>query len=108
MSNSHEIRYGIDFTELADWAETDNATHDPQTSPVFWGKDARHASQALLKRGRPTLGEDHATGKGHSPRRQLRLDAETNTRLDAMAAETGRSPSDIMRTAIIDYLDAAS
>ncbi|WP_251791822.1 ribbon-helix-helix protein, CopG family [Cutibacterium acnes] len=25
-----------------------------------------------------------------------------------MAAETGRSASDIMRTALIDYLDAAS
>ncbi|EGF74748.1 ribbon-helix-helix protein, CopG family [Cutibacterium acnes HL099PA1] len=42
------------------------------------------------------------------PRRQLRLDAATNARLDVMAAETGRSASDIMRTALVNYLDVAS
>ncbi|WP_098816313.1 ribbon-helix-helix protein, CopG family [Cutibacterium acnes] len=42
------------------------------------------------------------------PRRQLRLDAATDAHLDVMAAETGRSASDIMRTALVNYLDVAS
>ena len=73
---------GFDFDALAEWAESDEATHTPQTSPVFRGKDAARASRAFLGRGRPTLGADHATGQGRSPRRQVRLDARTNARLD--------------------------
>ena len=53
-------------------------------------------------------GERHATRQGSSPRRQLRLDARTSARFDVMAAETGRSPSGIRRTALVDYLDAAN
>lgn len=59
---------GFDFDALAEWAESDEATHTPQTSPVFRGKDAARASRAFLGRGRPTLGADHATGEGRSPR----------------------------------------
>ena len=47
---------GFDFDALAEWAESDEATHTPQTSPVFRGKDAARASRAFLGRGRPTLG----------------------------------------------------
>jgi len=97
---------GFDFDALAEWAESDEATHTPQTSPVFRGKDAARASRAFLGRGRPTLGADHATGEGRSPRRQVRLDARTNARLDASAAATGTSASQIIRDALADYLPA--
>ena len=45
---------GFDFDALAEWAESDEATHTPQTSPVFRGEDAARASRAFLGRGRPT------------------------------------------------------
>ena len=35
---------GFDFDALAEWAESDEATHTPQTSPVFRGEDAARAS----------------------------------------------------------------
>ncbi|EIA10675.1 ribbon-helix-helix protein, CopG family [Cutibacterium acnes] len=91
---------GFDFDALAEWAESDEATHTPQTSPVFRGKDAARASRAFLG------GADHATGEGRSPRRQVRLDARTNARLDAYAAATGTSASQIIRDALADYLPA--
>lgn len=91
---------GFDVDALAEWAESDEATHTPQTSPVFRGKDAARASRAFLGRGRPTLGE------GRSPRRQVRLDSRTNARLDAYAAATGTSASQIIRDALADYLPA--
>ena len=38
--------------------------------------------------------------------RQVRLDARTNARLDAYAAATGTSASQIIRDALADYLPA--
>lgn len=102
----YHIDMEIDFTELADWAESDDATQDPQISPVLRGDDAQRASRALLKRGRPTLGEGHATGQGRSPRRQVRLDVKTNERLDAYAAQTNTSASQVIRDALDHYLPA--
>lgn len=103
---SNQTPGAVDFDALADWAESDEATQTPQTSPVFRGEDAARASRAFLGRGRPTLGADHATGKGQSPRRQVRLDARTNARLDAYAAKTGTSASQIIRDALTNYLPA--
>ena len=70
------------------------------------GARTPRASRAFLGRGRPTLGADHATGEGRSPRRQVRLDSRTNARLDAYAAATGTSASQIIRDALADYLPA--
>ncbi|MBU5161900.1 ribbon-helix-helix protein, CopG family, partial [Cutibacterium acnes] len=39
-------------------------------------------------------------------RRQVRLDSRTNARLDAYAAATGTSASQIIRDALADYLPA--
>lgn len=70
------------------------------------GRRAAEASRELLRRaGRPSIDPDpEATGA--TPRRQVRLPRSLNTRLDAAAAEQGRSASDIMRDAITAYLDA--
>ena len=45
---------GFDFDALAEWAESDEATHTPQTSPVFRGKDAARASLSLIHISEPT------------------------------------------------------
>ena len=64
------------------------------------------ASRAFLGRGRPALGADRATGEGRSPRRQVRLDSRTNARLDAYAAQTVTSASQVIRDALDTYLPA--
>lgn len=107
MSTEHDIRYGIDFTELADWAESDESAATPALGTTFHGDDAVRASREFLGRGRPTLGASRATGEGRSPRRQVRLDAETNARLDAYADQTGSTASEIIRAALQAYLPAA-
>lgn len=90
---------------LVAWAESDAPFSTP--GRILRG-EAAAGRRVISWAGRPNVGERHATRRGSSLRRQLRLDAATNARLDVMAAETGRSASDIMRTALIDYLDAAS
>ncbi|SPT53703.1 Uncharacterised protein [Actinomyces bovis] len=54
--------------------------------------------------GRPNLGEARATGKGRSPRRQVRLPEATSDALDAYAAANGTTPSAVMREALEAYL----
>ena len=92
---------------LAAWGESDAAISAP--GQTCHGEAAAAAGRrAISWAGRPNIGKRHATRQGSSPRRQLRLDAKTSARLDVMAAETGRSPSGIRRTALVDYLDAAN
>lgn len=54
--------------------------------------------------GRPNLGAARATGKGRSPRRQVRLPEATSDALDAYAAAHGTTPSAVIRTALEEYL----
>lgn len=54
--------------------------------------------------GRPNLGAARATGKGRSPRRQVRLPEATSEALDAYAAAHGTTPSAVMREALEAYL----
>lgn len=92
---------------LAARAESDASISAP--GQTCHGEAAAAAGRrAISWAGRPNTGERHATRQGSSPRRQLRLDARTSARFDVMAAETGRSPSGIRRTALVDYLDAAN
>ena len=57
-----------------------------------------------ILRGRPALGHDRATGAGRSPRRQVRLPADTNAALDAYAQQHGTTASAVIRTAVETYL----
>ncbi|MCL2466321.1 MAG: ribbon-helix-helix domain-containing protein [Micrococcales bacterium] len=54
--------------------------------------------------GRPALGHTHATGRGPSARRQVRLPESTNAALDAYAAHTNTTPSAVIRDALTEYL----
>ncbi len=106
----HEIRHGVDITELADWAASDDLFDTDQTSPVLTGDQARAASRAFLAGmgvGQPNLGQTHAQGTGRSPRRQVRLPPDLNDRLDRYARAHGGNASEIIRDALGDYLDRA-
>lgn len=60
-----------------------------------------------ILRGRPNLGQDHATGTGRSPRRQVRLPEHTNAALDAYAQAHDTTPSAVIRDAVEAYLATA-
>ena len=53
---------------------------------------------------RPNLGHTHATGRGASTRRQVRLPEHTNTALDTYAKTHGLTPSGVIRDALNAYL----
>ncbi|MDU0348338.1 ribbon-helix-helix domain-containing protein [Actinomyces sp. MRS3W] len=57
-----------------------------------------------ILRGRPALGQDHATGRGRSPRRQVRLPEHTNAALDAYVKKHGTTASAVIRDALESYL----
>lgn len=54
--------------------------------------------------GRPTLGHDHATGRGASARHQVGLPEHTNTALNAYVAEHNTTASAVIRAALEAYL----
>ena len=71
------------------------------------GRDGSRISDTDLDailRGRPGLGQSHATGRGRSPRRQVRLPEHTNTALDTYAKTHGLTPSAVIRDALNAYL----
>lgn len=89
------------YNRLADWAQSDAPVIHP--SRGISGDAAAAAGADLLRRaGRPSLEESGAT----SPRRQVRLPESLSKRVDALAEADGRTPSELMREAIADYVDA--
>ena len=62
------------------------------------------ALRAVFTGGRPNLGHEHATGRGASARRQVRLPEHTNPALDTYAAAHGLTPSAVIRDALNAYL----
>jgi predicted transcriptional regulator len=90
------------YQRLAEWAESDDREIHPDRA--LRGRRAAEASRELLRRagGRPSIDPD-PDASGAAPRRQVRLPRNLNTRLDNLAAEQGRSASDIMRDAIEAY-----
>ena len=60
-----------------------------------------------ILRGRPGLGQSHATGRGRFPRRQVRLPEHTNAALDAYIEKHGTTASAVIRDAVEAYLATA-
>ena len=98
-----------DYDALADWAEREMNLPKNSTTAKR-GADAARAGRELLERvgagGRPSLGSDDETGE--SPRRQVRLPRNLSQRLDSLAKEQHRTPSDVMREAVERYVQAHS
>ena len=77
----------------------------PVGQPLGGGDIADEHALRTLMGGRPTLGHDHATGRGASARRQVRLPEHTNTALDAYVAAHGTTASAVIRDALDAYLN---
>lgn len=92
--------------QLSAWAESGAPFETP--GKVLRGPEAAKAGRAALARaGRPNLGNENATGKGRSPRRQVRLNTSTNKRLDEYAKAHGKTASEVIREALDDFLASA-
>jgi hypothetical protein len=94
-----------DHEQTAEWAEHDMTLRRGSTTALRGPAAAEHG-RALLERaggGRPPLDPTAAPGQ-HSPVRQVRLPADLNDQLTAVAAAEHRRPSDVIRSALADYL----
>jgi hypothetical protein len=102
------MNHKIDWDKMADWAESDAPFAGPPSGRTLSGEAAREAGRRILEQygsGRPSLGHEHAQGKGSSPRRQVRLPQEVNDELDAYAAEHGQTASQVMRDALKEFFE---
>ncbi|MDJ0363138.1 ribbon-helix-helix domain-containing protein [Rhodococcus sp. H29-C3] len=108
MSNTDKPDAGTDYDALSDWAENE-MTLPAASKTAKRGRDAGAAGRALLDRvaGRPSLDPDAEPGT-ESPVRQVRLPVRLDARIDAIAAQQGRSRSAVLRDAVAEYADAHS
>ena len=65
------------------------------------------ALRAVFTGGRPNLGHTHATGRGASTRRQVRLPEHTDAALTAYIEKHGTTASAVIRDAVEAYLATA-
>ncbi|MDR5698272.1 ribbon-helix-helix protein, CopG family [Agromyces aerolatus] len=105
--------------ELSAWAES-KAFDIGNPEEILVGPEAAAAGRSLMESivgeealdrainrgGRPSL--SGTTGSGASPKRQVRLPREVDERLLARASREHRDISDLMREAIVAYLDTGS
>lgn len=103
-----EVDAGSDYDALSDWAENE-MTLPIKSTTAKRGREAAAAGRALLDRvgGRPSLDPDAEPGT-ESPVRQVRLPQSLDARIDAIAAQQGRSRSAVLRDAAAEYADAHS
>lgn len=113
------MRTEQEYQALADWAEHEMDLTQATGGVTQYGADAAAQGRAdleaaaggpeqlaeLMRGGRPSIDPDAAPGE-HAKNRQVRLPAATNRALVELAAAQGRTPSDLMREAISDYLTA--
>lgn len=94
-----------DYAQAAEWAEDDMALKPASTTALRGPAAAAHGRELLERAtgGRPPLDPAAAPGQ-HSPVRQVRLPADLNDQLTAVAAAEHRRPSDVIRSALAEYL----
>lgn len=96
-----------DYRLVADWAEHEMQLM-PTSSTALRGAAAAEHGRAALERasgGRPSIDPRAEPGK-HARKRQVRLPADVDQRLAALAAAQKRSASEVMRDALTEYLSS--
>ena len=94
-----------DYQAAADWAEHE-MTLKPNSRTARRGAIAADYGREVVERasgGRPSIDPNADPGQ-HARKRQVRLSAEIDQRLTALASAQQRSASEIMREALTDYL----
>lgn len=91
-----------DLAGLTAWAESDGPVDD---GFALGDEEAgRLAERAMRMAGRPSLGFPRATGRGGSPRRQVRLPQGLSDELDRYAEAEKTTPSEVIRRAVGEFL----
>lgn len=96
-----------DYQAAADWAEREMRLRPDSPTARRGASAAQHGSEALARAlgGRPSI--DPTAGPGeHARKRQVRLPADVDRQLDALASAQHRSASAVLRDALTDYLRA--
>lgn len=105
---SDDKQAAIDYDELSRAVDSGQNYRmaDEKLLPL---EDSRLLTAELLARpgGKPNLGHNNATGRGRSPKRQVRLPEELNDRLDRFTAVHDTDASHVLRQALAEYLDRA-
>lgn len=93
-----------DYRRAAEWAERD-MTLKPSSTTALRGDAAATFGRDLLRTtgGRPSIDPNARPGQ-HSPVREVRLPAEVNEQLADLARAGQRSPRDVIRAALADYI----
>lgn len=94
-----------DYQAAADWAEHEMRLK-PHSTTARRGAAAGEFGRELVERalaGRPSIDPGARPGE-HARKRQVRLSADVDRQLDALASVQHRSASAIMRDALTDYL----
>jgi hypothetical protein len=91
----------------ADWAEHDMTLPARSKTAVRGAAAAEHGRAALERAavGRPSVDPTAAPGQ-HARNRQVRLAANVDQQLQALADQQQRTPSAVMRDAVAEYLHA--
>ena len=91
----------------ADWAENDMTLPARSKSALRGAAAAEHGRAALERAGvgRPSIDPAAAPGQ-HARNRQVRLAANVDQQLQALAEQQQRTPSAVMRDAVAEYLHA--
>ncbi len=94
-----------DYKAAAEWAEDDMVLPMNSTTALHGAAAAQHGRDALERAlgGRPALDPAAVPGQ-HARKRQVRLPADVDRHLDALALAQHRSASAVLRDALNDYL----
>lgn len=92
---------------VADWAEHDMALPARSKTALRGAAAGEHGREALERAGvgRPSIDPAAPPGQ-HARNRQVRLAANIDQQLQALADQQHRTPSAVMRDAVAEYLHA--
>ncbi|MCV7192413.1 CopG family ribbon-helix-helix protein [Mycolicibacterium brumae] len=89
-----------EYAEMAADYAANPLRSDEMVGPVVINPD--HPDVAVLRTGRPAGG---GTPQGRTPTTSVRLPVDIKTRLDAQAVAEDVKPAEIIRRALIEYLE---
>ncbi|MFT4086160.1 MAG: CopG family transcriptional regulator [Gordonia sp. (in: high G+C Gram-positive bacteria)] len=91
-----------DYAAMADDYAANPLRADETAGPVEINPDHPDVNVTVLRTGRPAGG---GSPRGRTPTTSVRLPADIKTRLDARAADEAVKPAEIIRRALVEYLD---
>lgn len=96
-----------DYEAAAEWAEHQMQL-EPGSPTALRGARATEHGRAALERalgGRPSIDPAAKPGQ-HARKRQVRLPADIDDQLEALASAQHRTPSAVLRDALAEYLSS--